>query len=35
MLKGRWKGLKNFNPAENRITDGKRDQKLGITGLNR
>lgn len=27
--------VKNFNPAENGITYGKRDQKLGITGLNR
>ena len=32
---GKVERVKNFNPAENRITYGKRDQKLGITGLNR
>ena len=35
MLKGEKERVKNFNLDENGITYGKRDQKLGITGLNR
>jgi len=33
--KGEVERVKNFNPAENGLTYGKRDRKLRMTGLNR